>query len=94
MTMCPTSAWSDDINTVHAPFDQAELRPIAGHIKHVFTHFELYVHVFEGQVKTLHSEGIWLSSSELKDHPLPTLMKKILLHARFNLHNTGNTCET
>lgn len=51
-------------------------------IRHVFTHFELNVRVVLLPKEALTDKnGVWVKKDDLGNHPLPTLMKKIINYA-------------
>lgn len=49
-------------------------------VKHVFTHFTLYLDVFKGE-GSVDQMGIWADLDMLDDHALPSVMMKAILHA-------------
>jgi A/G-specific adenine glycosylase len=84
MMEVPSTSWTAEplppemaINA--CPFSLQEMRH-QGSIVHVFTHFRLFVEVYEGQILQETPEGIW--ATRLEDFALPTLMKKILSLSR------------
>ncbi len=55
-----------------------------GGVEHMFTHFELHLHVYAGLFaqKTPAPEGCrWIAAEELPSAALPTLMRKAQKHA-------------
>lgn len=55
----------------------------AGEIKHVFTHFNLYLQVYRaeapcGAIKEVNAAGDWADLSAIKDYALPTVFAKVL----------------
>jgi A/G-specific adenine glycosylase len=59
----------------------AEWRPLDGVVRHTFTHFHLELTVLAGETPDGRADGEWVLPAALKDHALPTLMKKVVAHA-------------
>ena len=60
----------------------APWRPLAGTVRHGFTHFDLEIRVMTARVSPqAQAAGTWSTIEGLKDHALPTLMKKVVRHA-------------
>jgi A/G-specific adenine glycosylase len=84
MMQPPLGPWTEAFPSmkealVQAPF-KAEWKKRAGIVRHGFTHFELEVEVYVADFKTRPPhEGRWVS--DLSTTALPTVMKKIVLHA-------------
>jgi len=60
-----------------------EWRPLPGHVRHVFTHFELRLAVVHGTVNdglNLAEHCLWCLPDDFHNHALPTVMKKIITH--------------
>jgi A/G-specific adenine glycosylase len=54
-----------------------------GFVRHGFTHFELEMEVYVGKFRVRpDGEGIWLSTAKISRAALPTLMRKLIDHAR------------
>jgi A/G-specific adenine glycosylase len=54
-----------------------------GFVRHGFTHFQLELEVYVAQFRRRpNGEGAWFSENELKRAALPTVMRKVLSHAR------------
>ncbi len=79
MAEFPGTPWRD------APWSHEEARALApaiapwrpaGHVRHVFTHFELRVEMFAAQLPGIEAPGFLLPVSELADAALPSLMRK------------------
>jgi len=79
MTELPGTEWRP------APWRQAEALqagPMAaawrhsGQVRHVFTHFELYLDVFAATVHTIDAEGFLRDPAALQDEALPSVMRK------------------
>jgi A/G-specific adenine glycosylase len=93
MTEVPTTEWHPDFDVTGAladapRFDVAEevaWRRVAGVVNHVFTHFPLELAVFIAQVpqRASQPDGTWwLAPDEIADAAFPSLMRKVLAHAR------------
>ena len=66
-----------------APFD-ATWRRVPGSIKHGFTHFAVRLTLMATKVDSGFEtalEGVWCSLDDLDRVALPTMMKKVILHA-------------
>ncbi len=83
MTAFPTTPLTEDVTPEaqlgYAP-SRARWRRIDGAVRHVFTHFslELAVFVAEGGAG---AKGLWTPVSTLGEQALPTLMRKVGVHA-------------
>jgi len=81
MTGFPTTPLGEDIEpralAAYAPA-KTKWRRLDGEVRHVFTHFslELAVFVAEGE-----AEGLWTKLALLGKEALPTLMRKVAVHA-------------
>ncbi len=66
----------------YAPIE-ARWREIEGGVRHVFTHFSLELTVFVAEVAAADPapEGRWTKAADLGDEALPTLMRKVAVHA-------------
>jgi A/G-specific adenine glycosylase len=97
MTEVPTTAFRADFDEVgalaHAPCFPAQRgstgnscwRRVAGVVTHVFTHFPLELVVYRMQVPraALAPDGMrWISACDIPGAALPSLMRKVLTHAR------------
>ena len=88
----PSSSWIEKKNDnqldVEIPFIAKTLswKKKKGVVKHVFTHFELFVTVFISSEfvskDSFEQEGVFVSEDILGEYALPTLMKKIISHAQ------------
>jgi len=81
MTELPGTAWRDapfgaDEATHAAPM-QAAWR-VAGQVRHVFTHFELFLDVYAATVPAIDAEGFLRPATSLDDEALPSVMRKCL----------------
>ena len=69
----------------HAPL-KADWHPLPGTVEHTFTHFHLVLEVWtaEGVSEAAAGSGAgqWVAPAELGDYALPTMMKKVIRHAR------------
>jgi A/G-specific adenine glycosylase len=56
---------------------------LPGVVRHTFTHFHLELGVFVAQVRDgVTAAGLWVAPDRLGDHALPSVMKKVIAHAR------------
>jgi A/G-specific adenine glycosylase len=94
MTEVPTTEWSTDFDEdyvlksapVFSVLADRELawRRIPGLVRHVFTHFplELSVYATEVAVDAPAPDGArWVKLAELNGEALPSLIRKVLVHA-------------
>jgi A/G-specific adenine glycosylase len=86
MTEIPGTPWSADfeLNSAmdHAPVATSWKR-LPGSVEHVFTHFALRLTVFVAQHDTPAPEGArYVGDHALDDEALPSVMRKIIEHAR------------
>ncbi len=85
MTELPGTAWRAD---PWAPADAIALGPmqatwrLAGQVRHVFTHFELFLDVFTGHVPAIAAEGFLRDQGALAAEALPSVMRKAVDVAR------------
>jgi A/G-specific adenine glycosylase len=84
-TLWRESPWSEDEAIAAAPVS-ARWRLLPGSVRHSFTHFHLELAVLAGAAKkgAGHAAGKWVPLAALADEALPTLMKKVVAHARTN----------
>ncbi len=74
--------WTDAEALAAAPVP-ARWRALAGTVRHTFTHFHLELIVRTGSVRAGHTAGgLWVLPEALGEQALPTLMKKVIAHAR------------
>ncbi|MFY9655438.1 MAG: A/G-specific adenine glycosylase [Methylocystis sp.] len=84
MTAFPTTPLTEDVapeaQLAYVPL-KARWRRIDGAVRHVFTHFslELAVFVADGGAG---AQGLWTATALLPRQALPTLMRKVAVHAR------------
>ncbi len=65
-------------------------RSLPGLVRHTFTHFHLSLAVVCGQCGELpKGEGFWVEFSCFGDHALPTVMRKLIRHAREGQSSSG-----
>jgi len=67
-------------DAVAAAPELVEWSPVAGAVRHGFTHFQLELAVVTAQTEAV-AEGLWSPIDKLGEHALPTLMKKVARHA-------------
>jgi len=84
----PGSEWRADFSQsdapAHAPV-KTKWQRIAGTVDHVFTHFSLALTVYRGALPrgaTTSDGGQWIDESQLESAGLPSVMQKVLVHAR------------
>ncbi|HEX3674801.1 MAG TPA: A/G-specific adenine glycosylase, partial [Rhizomicrobium sp.] len=86
MMQPPLGPWTPEFPSakealLQAPF-RAAWKKRAGIVRHGFTHFELEIEVYAADVvKHPASEGAWVNGDRLADSALPTVMRKIVIHA-------------
>ena len=100
----PWGARPDDLNAAFkdaidaAPYE-ADWRRLPGTVSHSFTHFDLEITVLAGRVdenagsRGANSRGegapLWCSPGREQDYALPTVMKKIVAHARASIDSNS-----
>ncbi len=88
MTEIPGTVWSADFVLAEAKSSapvKADWRKLSGHVEHVFTHFALRLTVFAAEIdkSAAPPEGYrWEPDSTLDGEALPSVMRKIVAHAR------------
>jgi A/G-specific adenine glycosylase len=86
MRQPPLGPWTEKFPSakeamLQAPF-VAEWRKLSGIVRHGFTHFELEIEVYRADVaKRPKADGIWHAANDLSEAALPTVMRKIVIHA-------------
>jgi A/G-specific adenine glycosylase len=87
MTAFPATPFTGDFKIgdagAHAPIETS-WRPLPGAVSHSFTHFSLELTVFSGHVAPpppLLENCRWAAARELGEEGLPTLMRKVAIHA-------------
>jgi A/G-specific adenine glycosylase len=98
MTELPTTEWTGDFDEGTALAQVPNLarakprwRRIPGVVTHVFTHFPLELVVYAAAVPaaTLAPEGArWVAAADLAGEALPTLMRKVVIHAQHFRHRS------
>ena len=82
MTEIPSTPWRPEpwslIEAMHFAPAVANWEPLAGTVRHGFTHFRLELAILAGEGLT---DGLWARIDQLDQHALPTLMKKVARHA-------------
>jgi len=82
MTAFPTTPLVEDVapeaQLSHAPLT-ARWRRLDGAVRHVFTHFSLELAVFVATGAG--ARGLWTPTAALDEQALPTLMRKVAVHA-------------
>jgi A/G-specific adenine glycosylase len=88
MMEVPSTPWREAPWTVEearrgAPV-AAKWRLVPGLVRHGFTHFDLELTVLAGEIRSEspQADGKWVALDALDSQALPTLMKKIVAHAR------------
>ena len=73
--------WAEDEARTYAPVP-ARWRRVPDVVRHTFTHFHLELVVLAGAARRGASgDGVWVPIDRLKDHALPSVMKKVIAHA-------------
>ena len=81
-TLWRESPWSEAEAKAAAPF-AAGWRLVPGVVRHTFTHFHLELAVLAGTARQgCSTGGQWVALDDLPRQALPTLMKKVVAHAR------------
>ncbi len=87
MMEVPSTAWREAPWGAVEAKTQAPVRArwhaLAGVVRHTFTHFHLELGVLAGEVRDgVTVGGVWVPTDRLSEHALPSLMKKVIAHAR------------
>ncbi|KAF0118193.1 MAG: A/G-specific adenine glycosylase [Rhodospirillaceae bacterium] len=92
MMEVPSTPWRDDFWTLEEAVAAAaplslEWHPLPGTVRHVFTHFRLDMRVVMGEAgSNPAARGIWSALDRMDEQALPSVMRKILVHAiRFGM---------
>jgi A/G-specific adenine glycosylase len=81
-TLWREAPWSEAEAIAAAPLP-AKWRMLPGTVRHTFTHFHLELAVLAGAVKKgVATHGKWVPPEDLAGEALPTVMKKLVTHAR------------
>jgi A/G-specific adenine glycosylase len=82
MTEIPSTPWRSEPwaldEAVRIAPAAAHWSPLAGTVRHGFTHFRLELAIAAGRGDV---DGLWSRIDRLGEHALPTLMKKVARHA-------------
>jgi A/G-specific adenine glycosylase len=82
-TLWREAPWSEAEAKAAAPVP-AKWRLLSGVVRHTFTHFHLELAVLAGTARTGSAAGgQWVKLDDLPTQALPTVMKKVVAHARF-----------
>lgn len=87
MMEIPSTEWATAVPAGRAAENAAPVaadwRTLPGQVRHVFTHFELTLSVWAGQVPLRGDPavGIWVTPDRFGDYALPSLMRKVARHA-------------
>jgi len=90
MMEVPSTSWRArpwrEKEAVKAAPCRARWRRLPGTVRHSFTHFDLELAILAAavkeRVKSPGSGGLWVPPNRIKDQALPSLMKKVIAHAR------------
>lgn len=84
-------SWQTEEAIKLSPWPKHPWTKSIGQVKHVFTHFELYLDIIKTKAPTLDTiDGFWCAPENLKDHAFPTLMHKVIKHQLGTLKTTNN----
>ena len=79
----PTTEWTEaPPSRAEPPVAVRELRDLPGAVTHGFTHFRLELRVRAGRARDPAPDGLWLAPDAVETDGLPTLMRKVVAHAR------------
>jgi A/G-specific adenine glycosylase len=79
--------WGEKEAVKSAPGSARWMR-LPGSVRHSFTHFDLELSILAAAVKGgVKTGGIWVRPEGIKDQALPSLMKKVIAHARASGQN-------
>ena len=86
MTEIPGTEWSKDFKLADALESApvvAKWKKLPGHVEHIFTHFALRLTVFTATSEAIAPKGArFVKDHVLDDEALPSVMRKIIEHAR------------
>lgn len=99
MSEVPTTNWNSnqdgETDKSAAPFELEWIK--VGEIKHVFTHFELYLTVYHAQILDRNAltgaskNGWWSGTDQISSEALPNLMKKVITAVHPNAFKAGES---
>jgi A/G-specific adenine glycosylase len=82
MMEVPSTAWAATAPLHPEGPVEADWRVLPGHVRHVFTHFELTLTVWTARIARGDPKaGIWVKPERFGDYALPSLMMKVARHA-------------
>jgi A/G-specific adenine glycosylase len=87
MIEIPSTPWRETAWALGEAIDAAPAavawQPLAGTVRHTFTHFHLELGLFAAVLPggSAFPDGIWVAPDRLSDHALPTVMRKVASHA-------------
>ena len=86
MMELPSSDWQENRRPLKNILNDAPVKTtwkmLPGKVKHTFTHFHLELEIVAGQCRKPELiDGIWCKASRFSEHALPTVMKKVAVHA-------------
>ncbi len=83
MMALPTSEWTEaPAVRAEPPIAARGLRTLPGFVSHGFTHFRLELRVRAGMALDPAPDRLWLEPGAIDGQALPTLMRKVIAHAR------------
>ncbi len=84
MMEVPGSEWLSRLPKDAAPPVMAKWRKLPGIVEHTFTHFHLEVTVLAANVSDadVPADSRWVDARDVDDEALPSVMRKIVAHAR------------
>jgi A/G-specific adenine glycosylase len=86
MTEIPGTEWSKDFklaDALHSAPVEAKWKKLPGHVEHVFTHFALRLTIFVASTQVKAPKGArFVKDALLDDEALPSVMRKVIEHAR------------
>lgn len=89
MMEVPSTPWADqlpgdNIIKAHEPLPLDDWAPLKGYVKHTFSHFHFHikVHYIQISMDDAPATHTWAATHEMDNYALPTVMKKIIRHAK------------
>ena len=82
----PSTDWLEEKIPTKETFNfaptAADWQMLSGKVRHTFTHFHLELKVLKGIAEEeMVTDGVWCEIDKLDNYALPTLMKKVCVHA-------------